>query len=148
LKEIYKGPWDPKIIIQEVGGNLKERRAQLRRKFKSYKNWKLVPIPLGCSKYSWMKIHEDMSLPKMEKLSASSKAVPEARIDRIGCSHKWGPSGQRGLVKRYVCHPICVLFFLFFSCSIQIFHVDICVPQCSFGIVADVLFRCCSRYLK
>jgi hypothetical protein len=102
LKEIYKGPWDPKLIMQEVGGNLRERRARLRRKFKSYKNWRLVPIPLGCSKFSWMKIHEDMSLPKMEKLSASSKAAAEARIGRVGYSHKWGPCGQRGLVKRFV----------------------------------------------
>jgi hypothetical protein len=148
LKEIYKGPWDPKIIMQEVGGNLRERRARLRRKFKSYKNWKLVPIPLGCSKYSWMKIHKDMFLLKMEKLSASSKAAAEARIDRVGYSHKWGPSRQRGLVKRYVCHPIHVPFSFLFSYSVQIFHADICVPQCSFGIVANVLFRCCSRYLK
>jgi hypothetical protein len=102
LKEIYKGPWDTKMLMQEVGGNLRERRARLRRKFKRYRNWRIVPIPLGCSKFSWMKIHEDMILPQIEKLSASSKAAADARIEKVGYSHKWRPVGQRVLVKRFI----------------------------------------------
>jgi hypothetical protein len=52
LSEIYRGHWDLKHMMHEVGVNLQEKRAQLRKKFKCFENWKLVSIPIGCLKYS------------------------------------------------------------------------------------------------
>jgi hypothetical protein len=49
-----------------------------------------------------MKIYEDMRLPKMVRLAASSKATIDSRLATEGFSHKWGPTGERGIIKCFI----------------------------------------------
>jgi hypothetical protein len=102
LWEVYCGPWEAKSILAAIGGNLRERRTRLKRKFEVYKNFKRVPCPDGCSKESWWQIYEDTKDEKKRSKATLCKIAAEKRKEAVGFSHKCGPRGLQGLRDRYV----------------------------------------------
>jgi hypothetical protein len=102
LRQIYPGPWEAKPVLAAIGGNLRDRRTRLKRKFEVYKNFKRVPQLDGCTKESWWNIYEETKDDKKISKSALYKLVAQKRMEEHGYTHRCGPKGLKGLRDRFV----------------------------------------------
>ena len=119
LRKVYPGPWESKTILTAVGANLRERRCRLKKKFETYKNWRTVPRPTGCTAYSFQKIYELTKDAKINRKAELCRSAANKRMKEVGYSHKCGPSGLKGMSDRFVS----VFFYcLIFYCSFFYFY--------------------------
>ena len=102
LRKVYPGPWESKTILTAVGANLRERRCRLKKKFETYKNWRTVPRPTGCTAYSFQKIYELTKDAKINRKAELCRSAANKRMKEVGYSHKCGPTGLKGLSDRFV----------------------------------------------
>lgn len=108
LKSIYKGEWDDKWVMQQVGNNLREKRVRIRKVFKKAGTWKVTPLPYGLKEHSARAIFATLQDPKHVDKSEKCKVAADARTAAIGYTHKLGPGGVKSLLSKFVSY-----FYLF-----------------------------------
>jgi hypothetical protein len=105
---LYKGPWEAKEVMTQVGNSLREKKNRLKKRFKKFSNPKAVPCPRGCTVESWEQIFRDLKDPKKKAKSYLCKAKAEERVASTASpfNHKCGRGGYRGIVVRFVSAPL------------------------------------------
>jgi hypothetical protein len=107
LRQIYKGPWEAKGVLAQLGNSLREKRNRLKKRFKFYSHPKAVPRPRGCTVESWEQIFRDLQDPKKKTKSDLCKAKADERVASgvSPFSHKCGRGGYKVIVARFVSGP-------------------------------------------
>jgi hypothetical protein len=99
---LFPGHWSDKFVMHEVGVNLKEKRTRLRKEFREKKDPKMVVMPAGCTKESFLRIWEDMKDPIKAAKSLKCKRAADLRMQTIGCRHRCGRGGYGGIIEKFV----------------------------------------------
>jgi hypothetical protein len=113
LRKLYRGPWEAKAVLKQVGNSLRERRNRLKKRFKIYSNPKAISRPKGCTLQSWQEIYRGLRDPIKRAKSDLCKLKAQERV-AAGCTaitHRTGRGGYRGIVARFVSPSICFLAF-------------------------------------
>jgi hypothetical protein len=104
LRQLYPGPWEAKVVLTELGNNLREKRNRLKRKFRKYSNRKAVTRPKGCTLQSWEQIYQDLRDPKKKEKSDLCKRKADERVAMGGSpfTHRTGRGGYRAIIAKFV----------------------------------------------
>ncbi|KAG0504721.1 hypothetical protein M758_N023000 [Ceratodon purpureus] len=99
LRTKYPGNCESKGVLRLLGKSIREKRARLKARFKTYDNPKDVPCPTGCSLESFWQIFRDSKDPlKMAKSELCTRRAQERKVaGRLSFSHRCGRHRYEGV---------------------------------------------------
>jgi hypothetical protein len=93
LRKLHPGPWEAKVVLNQMGNSLRKKRNRLKKRFKIYSNPKAVNQPKGCNhgRKSWQSLRDSKKKAKSdlykrkaeEKVAAGSSSFTH-RTRRAG----------------------------------------------------------------